>query len=234
MDNDLSVPRDKIVGVFSLAKSMQELNERGDLERFVSNLPVRQDNGDGIPIEALCETGESLRLEPQYIQKAARFFSGSRNGTFEALRELGASPSIGLRTAWLGEFAEAYGKLVIEYLNNETDPNLPFKVTRRSYNPFEFQIKIGYREKDDRSRIARWLVLENSPRTFHSGVLVFWDSRDREVPVSANITASAFTLNMLNLFSRPIRELTLQISEVNSYEPTYHDLENGDCIGDPY
>jgi hypothetical protein len=243
MDKDLYVPRDKVVGVFSLARTMQELNERGDLEKFVSNLPVRQDNGDSISGEALCELGEeSLRLEPEYIQKAARFFSGLPNETFKVLNELGASPTSGLREIWLKGFCERYKETIFDYLNNETNPREPIKSLEGDPNPLDLHFYVGYTERDNRGRFKKlWHI---GPRTFYSGIIHFGDSRDRESPISADITASAFTPTMLSLFSGPIRELTLQIPEVNSYSPAYHkEGEEGDyvtrglkhySVGDPY
>ena len=207
-ESKIYVPKDKVAGVLSLARSMQDLSDSSALEARVNErLPV-QYNEEGIPEDVMYEMGELENLKSEYVQRAIQFYSGDAQGIFETLRGMGAVPSKSLRAKWLERLVFQHEKSVIDFLNNQTNPNEKFK----SLAPIRFGYKrkyaLGYGGWFDGKKI--------------STVVDFDDSEDNKNPVSANVTLTTFTPKMLEVLSGSVRNLTLQMPGINSYKVIYN------------
>lgn len=226
MGNKLYVPKKDVAGVLFLARSMQELSQREELEaRVTERLPVRS-NGGGIPEDVMYEMGELERTKSEYVQRAMQLYAGNREGIFEALRGMGAVPSKGLRYEWLKEFSKRHGVLVTEFLNNETNPSVTFNFSSESnyFNGLHYVLNFTGPKKKG--------FFADPPKSGNSGIVRFSDENTHERPVSADVNLIAFTPTILNLFSNSIKDLTLQMPEVSSCSVVYHLSKNGFILGD--
>src|SRR3989338_7673940 len=102
------ISRKDVNGVLSIAQHLQSMRGLKGLELAISK---------GLPSESLQETEishevmyelarDTLRLDPQYVEQALKLHSGSIGQKIEALKCMGAYPSLGLANSWVLEIAQ--------------------------------------------------------------------------------------------------------------------------------
>ena len=227
------ISRANVLSAISIARHIQDAQQRKGIELVVSqHLPAELPEEAEISDEAMYELGETLRIEPRYMEKALHLYSDSLDDVFKALNDLGANPSEKLKLEWLKKLKEKHAEITIPFLNEATIPKTDFLNVGEegflSYGKNSPNYVVGYHRNQplwervfDQGLVA-------------SGIVSFgFDYVPDGKVLMAGVSLRAFTKNTLALFSGPIKDMTRQIPEVRSCSVTYEPCEYSPLLSFP-
>ena len=223
------IAKKDVEGVVSIARHLQEMQERKGLELTVSqNLPAELSQEADISDEAMYGLAETLKIGKKYMAQALKFHSGSIQEAKDFLKAIEATPSRKLKDYWLTQVAKMHWERVKQGLSQL---GTGFSYTDLSNNRPSYYM--GYDGNEHLSRLKKFLA-EGNQRYF--GFVYFTDTTGN-LDVHVNLTA--FTKRALPVISGLVRDITRTTPHVKSCDLEYDLKEDGEgvfngLVGDPF